>query len=338
MEEIDETFRLPYDVIQSRLFAITRKLGFDKEDARLISHTHTQSSCDGVASHGLNRFPRFVEYVQAGHIRIDGTMELIREMTTMERWDGHQRSGILNAFGCMNRAISLARIHGISGVALRNTNHWMRAGTYGWLAAENNCMTICMTNTTPNMAPWGGQQNAIGNNPVCLAVPRNNGHIVLDMATSQYSYGKMEDSARKGQKLSYPGGMDVQGKLTDDPTIILGEGQVLPAGLWKGSGLSILIDMMVSLLSGGLSSHEIGKKEYETGLSQLFLCIDLNRPGNMGTYQETADDIIESIHASTTGNEKVYYPGERTLLRRAENMEKGVPVDEDVWRQILELT
>lgn len=329
--------RLPFAEIESLLFEINIKLGFDEENARLIANTHTQSSCDGVESHGLNRFPRFVEYVKAGFIRINGEMELLASGGAIEQWDGHQRAGILNAFLAIERAASLSKEYGLGAVALRNTNHWMRASTYGWWAVEHGCMAICMTNTIPNMAPWGGDHKSIGNNPIVMAVPREEGPVVLDMATSQYSYGKMEDSARKGQSLPYAGGWDREGHLTRDPASILDSGKVLPAGLWKGSGLSILTDLMVSLLAGGSSSHVIGQKPYETNLSQLFLCIDITHPLYSSTYQSSADDIVNSIHASAFPDEKVYYPGERTLLRRAENMKKGVPVDEEVWKTILSL-
>ena len=329
------TFRLPFDEIENRLFEITVGLGFEEVDARLIARTHTQSSCDGVVSHGLNRFPRFVEYVLAGHILPKGRAKKIAQFGSWERWDGHQAAGIPNAHLAIKRAIELAKTHGMGAVALRNTNHWMRAGTYGWMAAEEQCMAICMTNTIPNMPPWGGTMATIGNNPVVLAVPRNKGSVVLDMATSQFSYGKMEDTLRKNKKLPYPGGWNIKGELTDEPGAILGEGLVLPTGYWKGSGLSIVMDMMVSLLADGQASHDIGQKDYETGLSQLFLCIDMEQAGTGSAYQQAADAIIESVHAAAAENaDKVFYPGERTLLRRKENLEKGVIVDEDIWKKI----
>lgn len=332
---MDESIRLPFEEIESQLFRITVRLGFGEEEARLIARTHTWSSCDGVASHGLNRFPRFVEYVQSGHIRIDGKMERVAELGAVERWNGQQRAGILNATESIHRAIELAKSNGIGAVALNNTNHWMRGGTYGWLAADQGCIAICMTNTTPNMAPWGGIKNAIGNNPLVLAVPRADGHVVLDMATSQYSYGKMEDTARKGERLPYPGGWDHQGQLTDDPEAILRSGRVLPAGLWKGSGLTILVDMMVTLLAGGQSTHQIGRREHETNLSQLFICIDTRQ--SEYAYQIDTEAIIESIHDTAPEGGNVYFPGERTLKHRTENLKNGIPVDQSVWNEILNL-
>ena len=119
----------------------------------------------------------------------------------LEQWDGHLGPGPVNATLCMDRAIALSRQNGIGCVALKNTNHWMRAGTYGLQAADTGCIGICWTNTMPLMPPWGSAERKIGNNPLVLAVPRPEGHILLDMAMSQFSGGKLEIYRRRNQPL-----------------------------------------------------------------------------------------------------------------------------------------
>jgi 3-dehydro-L-gulonate 2-dehydrogenase len=89
----------------------------------------------------------------------------------MERWNGKLGMGNLVAKKAMARAIELAGKLGIGCVAVRNTNHWMRGGTYGWQAADAGCIGICWTNTFPNMPAWGGTDPRIGNNPFVLAIP-----------------------------------------------------------------------------------------------------------------------------------------------------------------------
>lgn len=331
--------RKPFEEIADVLYRITHALGFGEEEAHLIAETHVRSSADGIYSHGLNRFPQFVAYVKAGHIDPGARIERISKARPIEQWDGHLGSGVVNAHDATKRAIELAKSNGIGTVALRNTNHWMRGGTYGWQAADQGCILIAMTNTIPNMAPWGGKTVAIGNNPLVIAVPRTPGHLVLDMATSQYSFGRMEDNHRAGEKMEYAAGWDTQGNLTDDPGVVLQSWQALPAGFWKGSGLSIMMDLMVSLISQGLSSHEIGRDGVEKGISQLFICFDVDQLGDQGLYKATVQGIIDSIQLAVPREpgEQVFYPGERTLMRRQKNMESGIPVDDDIWQQIVEL-
>jgi 3-dehydro-L-gulonate 2-dehydrogenase len=86
----------------------------------------------------------------------------------------------------------------------------MRGGTYGWQAAEAGVIGICWTNTMPNLPPWGGGEPCLGNNPLVIAVPRKGGHVVLDMAMSQFSYGALESYRSRGEMLPVDGGFDVR--------------------------------------------------------------------------------------------------------------------------------
>src|SRR5262249_12838057 len=152
-----------------------------------------------------------------------------------------------------------------------NTNHWGRGANYGWQAAEAGVIGICWTNTLANLPPWGADEPRVGNNPLVIAVPRSSGHVVLDMAMSQFSIGKLAIHRRSGERLPVPGGFDTHGELTRDAAAILETGRTLPIGFWKGSGLAILLDLIAVVTSGGRATHEISlKPEQETGLSQVF--------------------------------------------------------------------
>ena len=129
--------------------------------------------------------------IHNGTIDVHARPELVGSCGALERWDGKLGIGNLNAYQAMDRAIELARRHGIGCVALANTNHWMRGGTYGWQAADAGLMGICWTNTLANLPPWGASDPRLGNNPFVIAVPRPEGHVVLDMAMSQFSYGRL---------------------------------------------------------------------------------------------------------------------------------------------------
>ena len=94
---------------------------------------------------------------------------------------------------------------------------------------------------------------------------------------SQFSYGKMEVTEKLGQKLPIPGGFDTRMQLTDEPGAILESGLALPMGHWKGSALAIMIDLLVSILSGGSTTREIGDRTEEYGVSQLFAALDLGQ-------------------------------------------------------------
>lgn len=313
---------------------ILLKYGFSNEKAKLISKIFADNSLDGVYSHGLNRFPIFIKTVKDNKVNIDKEPKRISSKGSLENWDGQQGPGMYNAWLSMNRAVELSKENGIACVSLFNNNHWIRGGTYGWLAAESDCIGICFTNAVASMPPWGGKESRLGNNPIVIAVPRKEGHVVLDMAISQFSYGKMFEYELESKQLPYPGGFDETGELTTDPHSIRKTMRALPIGLWKGSGLAMLIDIVLTALSGGKSTADVTPEWTDTGVSQCFIAIH-----QMNFHQPLIENIIEytkSAHPLEKGG-KIYYPGERTLMIRKQNTENGIPVNEKVWERIMAL-
>ena len=174
---------------------------------------------------------------------------------------------------------------------------------------------------------------------MAIAVPRKEGHLLLDMAMSQYSNGKLEVLNSQGKELPLPGGYDTKGELTVDPGEILDSERPLPIGYWKGSGLALVLDTMACVISGGQSTHEIANQESEYAVSQVYIA--MNATGMMGqtALNETVALIIDDFHTATPldANEGVRYPGEGMLRTRQESLEKGVLVDEAQWQALLEM-
>jgi 3-dehydro-L-gulonate 2-dehydrogenase len=330
--------RVPFDELESALKTALLTLGFADARAQLCGRLFAEVTRDGVYTHGLARFPRFVATIKLGVVKPAESPSLVSAFGAMERWDGNLGPGNLNAHSSMQRAIQLAKTNGIGAVFLANTNHWMRGGTYGWQAADQGLFAMCWTNTLPNVPAWGAVTPTVGNNPFVMAVPRpDRENLVIDMAMSQYSYGTLSAYAKREQPLPFPGGFDAEGNLTTDAAAISKTERALPIGLWKGSGMSMALDMFGAMLSGGLSAHQIPRDSLrESGLSQVFLAID---PKGLGVDQmnATADAMIANLHAAepVEAGKTVRYPGEQTLKVRRENMELGVPVDEELWKQLL---
>jgi len=333
----DEGKRVPVDELRVVLERCLRPRGFGGRRAKRCAGIFAENSLVGVASHGLNRFPRFIEWIERGWIDPPQTPECDASFGSLERWDGRLGPGPLNAEDCMDRAMELAGEHGVGIVALRNTNHWMRAGTYAWQAAADGFAGICFTNTEPNLPPWGSTQPKLGNNPVAVSIPRPNGrHVLFDGAMSQFSYGALETAARRGQTLPVPGGFRESGGLTDDPAAILESKRALPIGFWKGAGLSLVLDLLATALSAGASTCDLGAREGEYGVSQVFVA--LGRSVMDDAARERIECTLADLHtARTEAGAAVRYPGERLLEIRTENLRNGVPVDEAVWEDVRRL-
>jgi len=323
-----------YEVLQQEFERVLLKHSFYASKATMCSNIFAQNSLDGVYSHGLNRFPVFVGHVQNGLVKPEAEPEVLSSNGALAHWNGHLAPGMYNASLAMKEAVNLAKTNGIGCVSIKNTNHWMRGGTYGWLAADAGCIGICFTNTIANLPPWGGKEPRLGNNPLVIAVPKEGGHLVLDMAISQYSYGKLQEYQLKNEALPYPGGYDQDGNLTTNAEAIRKTERALPIGLWKGSGLSLMLDVLLTALTGGKSTKEITASGKESGVSQTFIAI--HQPD---LHQNLIEQIIAFTKSSAVDESggKIWYPGEKTLITRKKNTAEGIPVNEEIWDAVQKL-
>ncbi|MDN5211718.1 3-dehydro-L-gulonate 2-dehydrogenase [Fulvivirgaceae bacterium BMA12] len=328
--------KVDYENIVEVLQRILLEHGFSDEKAKLCAELFAKASLDGVNSHGVNRFPFFLKTIKRGWVKVDAEPVKVSTFGALEQWDGKLGPGNLNAHFCMDTAISLARKHGIGCVAIRNTNHWIRAGNYGLQAAEAGQIGICFTNAKPNMVVWGGKEAKTGNNPLVIAIPNQQHPLLLDMSVSLYSYGKLWEYANRNEALPFDGGLDSQGTITKDPLKIIQSELALPAGLWKGSGLSIMLDLLVSLLAQGRTSSELGDEEY--GNCQVFIAIDLKRLVPADEQEMTIQRVVDYVKSSEPmeGQNEVRYPGERTIATRERQIREGVEVDPRIWNEILD--
>jgi 3-dehydro-L-gulonate 2-dehydrogenase len=324
---------ISFQELKAEFYRVLIKLGFTEHKADFCARIFAENSRDGVYTHGLNRFPAFTQHVKNGLVNINAKPELLNNMGALEQWDGNLAPGIFNAEFCMDRAIHLASENGIGCVAIKNTNHWMRGGTYGWQAAEAGFIGICITNSIANMVPWGGTTNAIANNPLIIALPRTEGHVVLDMAISQYSKGKVLQYQSFKEQLPFVGGYDNDGNLTKDPDAIVSSKRLLPIGMWKGSALSMVLDMLVSALSLGKTVKQITTQGNESAASQLFIAI---KPFNKEQVDQLINEVIDFTRSSAPADpdKPVLYPGENALQTRVKSVQEGVFVDEKIWAEV----
>lgn len=335
--------RLTFEEIQTQIKDVFMKYGMSEEKAEICARVHTESTNDGIYSHGTGRVARFVDYIQKGWVDINAEPVLEQEQGAIRIYNGNMGPGILNAMKAVAAGIDLARQYGIGLIGLKNTTHWMRGGTYALEAAKKGYIAIMWTNTESVMPPWGAKECRLGNNPFVMAVPGAGGGqpIMLDMAISQYAYGKLAMTRLAGKKLPIPGGFDKDGNITDDPGAIEESRRILPIGYWKGSSFSFMLDLLGSMLTGGIGAADldhIGKGSCG-GASQVMILID---PKTIESVEER-DEMIEkaiahlksaALDEHSTG---IFVPGDDYSQARADHQENGIFVEDAVWNEILNL-
>ena len=316
--------------------------GLSDERAEILATTHSESSRDGVESHGLNRVPLFIKYIEEGKIDVDASIDLVNGMGAMEIYEGNLGIGIINAKEASSRSAELAREYGIGLVGVRNTNHWMRGGTYAWDLVDEGLMSIMWSTTEPVMPAWGSKEWSVGNNPMCIGVPYKDSPLVLDMAMSLYSYGRLQVTRLLGDRLPFDGGYNEDGELTDVPEDIEKTGRLLPMGYWKGSGLAIALEMFATMLTNGNNAGKLHGLDRGAGVgsTQIFIAVDPYVFFDREILEENVEEYINHLKTVERVDEdrEVRYPGEGVMDRRQKSKETDqIKIDPGFWEKVQKL-
>jgi len=301
--------------------------GINTEDSEIIINTVIESNWDGVRSHGLARVPNLFEKIEEGIVDPKARARKVSGQAGREIWDGHNGPGILNAHIASERAMELAEEQGIAMVNLRNTCHWYRGGSYVKKAAARGFAMISWTNAIPNMPAWNSNQKNIGNNPFCIGIPGKEETLILDMAMSQYSYGKMGEYSDKGFSLPYPGGWNGTGEMTTDPAAILDEGLPVPIGYWKGSALAMALDIFAAMFSLGNPTLEVAPGEND--ISQVYIAIKANEEDAL--HNDHCLKVLSS--ALESYGKACRYPGQY-LKKTGYTLKDSLEIPEKLWKEL----
>lgn len=333
--------RLRFEDVVAQLEKTLLKYDCPSDKAKLIASLMAENSLEGTYTHGINRFPWLIKSIQLGLANPKSKIEQVAAFGGLESYDGKSGIGIPNAVFCIDRAIALATQYGIGCVALRNTNHWMRAATYGYRACRAGMAAICFTNTLPNMPTWGAVDRRLGNNPLVFAFPREKGDLVCDMAMSQFSYGALELAVLNGKQMPIDAGFDTAGNLTRDPGEVIKSQRILPTGYWKGAALAHLLDIFTAATSLGNSTAAISEfgNNIDQRVSQMFIVINYRAIAPQSLSEEIIEKSVEYLLDSEKANENssIIFTGQIAIDTRNENLKNGIPVNEGIWEEVLSL-
>lgn len=252
------------------------KMGVKPADARKIAWVYRIMTLRGVGHHDINSLPFELTRLEKGYSKPRPRIKLAKDRRAVAVLDGDNGPGPLVAYIMTQKAVAKARKFGLGLVSARNSNHFIGAAAYCLLAAEHGMLGIAASNTDTVMGAHGSADRAIGNNPWGFAVRTGAGFpLLLDICNAYASYGKLHDYRKKGWKVPKEWGLDSRGRNTTDPGRILDGGVPLPMVGHKGFGLSILMEILTSVLSGGAITDEIAlMSRQDNGFSHAALVIN----------------------------------------------------------------
>ncbi|MEM4970691.1 MAG: Ldh family oxidoreductase [Sulfolobales archaeon] len=318
------------------LNALTRA-GVSGEHASIVADHLVRANLRGVDSHGIIRLPYYVDGILRGEINPRPMIKVVAEGSSYALIDGDHGLGQVVALKATEIAIDKARSSGIAFVGARNLSHVGMLAYYVERIASNGLVGIASANAAPNIAPLGCKQPITGTNPLAIGFPtRSRPPVILDMAMSAAARGKILVAARKGEKIPEGWAMNREGRITTDPREAL-EGILLPFGGYKGFGLALAIDILCGIVLGAGYSLKLKRGWFsQGGFSIMAIKIDIFRPYN--EYLEEIEEYIERVKSTpTVEGFEALIPGEPEYRAYRERIERGIPLDEETFKDLQDL-
>lgn len=341
----DETGGTLYPVEQLRAFthrAFTT-VGVPDDDAATVTDNLIEANLRGVDSHGITRLLAiYVKRLKVGIVNPTPKIEVVSEAPSSILVDGDNGLGAVVAAYAMREAIKRAGETGSCWSAVRNSNHFGTTAFYTQMAAEADMVGIGMTNGVALMAPWGGTEPYMSTNPLSIAVPGEDGPVVMDMATSVVARGHILLASTRGDK-TIPAGwaLDAEGRPTTDTQAALA-GTVMPMAGYKGAVIAFMIDVLSGALTGASFGSHIGplygKLDKKQDNGHLFGVLDIGKLIPVPSFKSSLAQMVREIKANplAAGATGIYYPGEIEETKKAQRLAEGIPIADGVVRELEE--
>lgn len=353
----DKTVWVSFDIMESFIIDVFKGIGVPEEDAKICAQVLITADKRGIDSHGIGRLkPIYYDRIKLGIQNPITKLDIVKEGLTTAVLDGNNGMGHVIAKKAMELTISKAKKYGMGMTVVRNSTHYGIAGYYTMMAAEQGMIGITGTNARPSIAPTFGVENMLGTNPLVFGMPTDEEFpFVIDCATSITQRGKIEVYAREGKPLpeGWVIGEDGQPKTDSNEVLkelVNGTAALTPLGGigeetagYKGYGYATVVEILSAALQQGafmkgLLGFENGKSvPYRLG--HFFIAIDINAFIDLEEFKQSTGTILRELRASkkAPGCDRIYTAGEKEYLAWLDRKDKGVPLNEALQKQVLQL-
>ncbi|MDR7522588.1 MAG: Ldh family oxidoreductase [Armatimonadota bacterium] len=314
--------------------------GARTDDAHLVADGLVAADLRGVHTHGVVRTGVYVARLRRGSYDPHASLTPLRDRGPVVLVDAGAGLGIAMATRAMDLAAERAGLHGVGIVGVRNSSHCGMLAHLALRAVRQEMIGIVVSNADAQVAPWGARAKFLGTNPLAIAVPAGEEPpLVLDMATSVVPHSRVQAAAARGEAIPEGWALDRHGRPTSDPAEAL-RGALLPFGGPKGSGISLMIDVLAGLLVGALSGPEIPplyeRLDEAQRLGHLLMALPVESFGPADAFARRVDALIRQVRALplAEGHERVYLPGEIEHERMVDYSARGIPLPPEVRAEI----
>ena len=331
---VDENaIRVPYDRLKDFMTKVFLAVGLPDSDAEGLARAMADGDLLGKDSHGCIRVPMYVGRIKGGAINKTPNIRVEKQTPAMAIVNGDNGMGHLVARYSMELAMDMAAKSGIAWIGLQHSNHAGAAAVYASMALERDQIgIIACVGSANHAAPYGGSDILVGTNPIAVAIPAlEEPPVVIDMATTNSSLGKIMVKAMHGEDMPEGWVIDAAGKAITD-SALADDGILTHIGGAKGFGLSMVIGFLAGTLNGaafGSDVIHIGEDpNSETNTGQFIMAIDIAHFLDPAIFKANVDRISREMTGSAKlpGVDEIRMPGTNSWRVHQDRKAKGIPI------------
>jgi len=310
--------------------------GCDDETASILADLIMKAERDGSLSHGLFRLPAYVSGLKSGKINGKARPEVKKISPSVIKVLGNNCLAPMVLNKGLPELIKAASENGVGVLAITNSHHMAAMWPETEAVAEEGLVAFACTSYKPMVAPAGAKKALFGTNPISFAWPRpGKTPVVYDMATAAMAMGEVQVAAREGHKVPLGTGLNNDGKETTDPNEIAKGGVLLPFGGYKGSAISMMVELLAGALVGENFSYETGAKDNNDGSppsgGEFILAISPEKIAGHD-WEKHSDEFFDKMKSM----DGVRLPGERRHKNRLDTGPRKI--NEDLVNKIKSLS
>ena len=301
--------------------------GFAEAHAAETAELLVWANLRGIESHGILRIPRYVEMVELGLINPCPDIRQVAGRGAVSVMDADRAPGAV----AMNVAVTAAReqavAHGIGWCVVRRITHAGAIGFYAEKIARAGMVAMVMTASKPLMIYHGSQAEGVSTNPLAIAAPTADPArcLVFDMSTAAVAAGKITAAKDAGRSIPPGWAVDAEGRETTDPAKVK---SVLPMAGPKGTGLSLMIEVLASALVGNPLIAVALRDGGEPGGNGVVVALDPSAFGAGDQFPRDVSDLMAAVKGlpAAAGQGAVLLPGERGDGEYRTRLANGIPI------------
>lgn len=336
---MENTVRVRADELRDFTARAFLAAGAPEEHARRIADNLVLAELRGVSSHGVSRLVYYLKKYEDGGFNRAPDMKIVSERLSAFVLDADSAPGAVAGTFAMRRCIEKARQTGICMGAVRNSSHFGIAGYYSMMPLAEGMLGMALCNTVANMNIYGGIDRVGGSNPISVSMPTDGEPFVFDAATSEVAQGKVVLARKEGRKIPLGWAIDQDGHPTDDPVRAL-EGCMQHFGGYKGSDLSMIVDLVSAGLSGAGFNTEtlplVTMSDRCQNLGFNFVAVDISAFTDVGAFRRRLSEHFAALKATrrAEGVDEIIIPGEPEARRTRDNMANGIAIGHGVLSEL----